>query len=425
MAEEVKVVEKNEMGDVAVTTADVTPVAEPTSIAAEPVAATNPAVAKLIDLGVDATLATHIAEMYGAETEKDLGMLEEEEFTAAGLKLIQARKVAELVKPAESAPKTTAVPTSATASASAVPPVDSFLPTVPANEEWLRMLKTDGVLKFGIPTCMSAVRAALANRTKVLDVRQTIIDKIERHALDNDVAVDEKFFEIERQLMRNRHSELFAAVDSSNRRYATKKRKDELFRRIEEYLWPALFRSYESLISWCEAWNAGFNPNAIMLANIAAQSGVPGMATLPPGMMQIPDTGILQDAGDDVRNAINKCLAGLGAAVASALALDYMDLSSILMDDKMPELIGASNREQFLKRLGVDVDSSTIRNETNIVRYALSFVEADKVTADREAGYFSALYTLGTQINWRELGATRDLRRSSSLRTFGDDAGVL
>ena len=58
----------------------------------------------------------------------------------------------------------------------------------------------------------------------------------------------------------------------------------------------------------------------------------------------------------------------------------------------------------MLKKIGASVSSNYIRLEQNLVKYVLAFAKHDTITSDVEVNYFVALWQLGTQINWSELG---------------------
>ncbi|MFV0485482.1 MAG: hypothetical protein ACK5MU_04650 [Candidatus Saccharimonadales bacterium] len=126
---------------------------------------------------------------------------------------------------------------------------------------------------------------------------------------------------------------------------------------------------------------------------------------MPPGMMAPPDTGALRDSGDDINNAINRVFAGTGVQIAAALAYEAGEIRKTIENPRLPGMIGVANRDQMLKKLRVGVSSNYARLETNLVKYVLSFMNIDSISAgDEEVRYFSALWTLGNQIDWNQLG---------------------
>ena len=59
----------------------------------------------------------------------------------------------------------------------------------------------------------------------------------------------------------------------------------------------------------------------------------------------------------------------------------------------------------LLKKLGVAVNSTSPRLETNLTRFVLACMQAkDQPAGNEEMQYFGTLYMLGNQIPWSELG---------------------
>ena len=142
------------------------------------------------------------------------------------------------------------------------------------------------------------------------------------------------------------------------------------------------------------------NPGVMMMAVTAATSG----KELPVGMMAPPDTAPLRAAGEAFADKINKIFAGTGIPVAKALAYDATRIMKILENDKLPVQLGAANKDQMLKDLGVKVGSDILRLEQGITRYAFAIMSLPKVGADTELNYFAAMYQLGSSIPWDKVG---------------------
>lgn len=368
---------------------------------------------KLSEFGVSPELTDTIIDHLGVETVEDLSMLEEADLLDAGMKIIQARKLLKQFK-VESAPE----PVAMSQVASAVNMCGSLLPEIPSEESWLADLKTGGILRIDRNSYISAIRAALAERTGIFEVPKKLVDAMEAFALENQQPVTPEFYELSKQLTRRSYGEVFAAVDGIDGTFVTEKRKKELFCRLNEHVWPVLQDSSTQFKTWYETWvSASSNP-----ANLAMvlQGLRGGTAALPPGMGAAPDTSMLRDLGDGLRESINKALAGVGTSVAAALAYDYTKIRKVLEKPDLPAKVGATNREQLFKKLGLSIDSTLVRTENNIVRYILGLIEADNQPADLEAAYFGELYMLSTQINWRALGLAID-DVSHGLNSFASE----
>ncbi len=310
---------------------------------------------------------------------------------------------------------------SAAAPSPAITPASSgvsldILPPVPDDEAWLAALKTGGVLKVTPNNVICGMRAALAARSGLFDLPARLTELMESHAENLAEPVTTDFFELSDLLTRRNYAEIFSALGIDGRKYASAKRKSELVRRLDQVLWPALLGFQSRLKGWVEAWQQSFNnPGAAMGFIAAAMSGRGGV--MPPGMTEAPATDSLHDAADTVINDINRCFAGVGIPVAMAMAYDAQHVKKVLENPNLPMHIGAANRDQMLKLLGVDVAPDYVRLERNISRYALAVMEYPKVTADAELTYLSSLLVLGSQIPWEKLGHSP--RRPNASHALG------
>lgn len=373
---------------------------------------------KLKSLGLEEAAIQKIKADLGAETEADLTGLTEEDLVGVGVKKLQARKVVAALKPAP------AVTEPVAAGAVAAVSFDSVLPAVPTDASWLEALRTGGVLKVDQSSVISAIRAALAYKAGLFEIPDGLVRLMENFADSNDEQVDPVFFKLRKQITRRSYGEIFEAIDGLDGNYVTDARKKQLFARVDQYLWPSIMQFYEQLRSWQEAWMQGAaNPAMMMNAILAASGG--GMA-MPPGMMQPPDTGVLRDHADAVNDALNRVFAGTGVQIAAALAYEASRIKEALEDPRLPALTGAANRDQMLKMLKVAVSATYPRLETNLTRFVLAVMRAkDQAAGNEEIQYFGALFMLGSQIPWSQMGgldATVEVRRPTN-RTPGSGLG--
>lgn len=353
--------------------------------------------AKLKEFGANDDTVAKVKDELGATSVDDLSTLTEADLVGVGMKVVQVRKLLASLKPA--------VPTVDTAAMSAVA-FDGVLPGVPDDGSWLEMLKTGGVLKVDQSTVISAIRAALAERVGLFDVPGKLAGAMEAFADSNDEQVDPAFFKLRKQLVRRSYAEVFEAIDGLDGSFVTDKRKQQLFARVNQTLWPAIMDFYDQLKSWQETWvQQGANP-AMFMAAIASMGG--GGMALPPGMMQPPDTTGLRDYADAVADAVNRVFAGTGVQIAAALAYDATEIRKTLENPRLPAMIGAVNRDQMLKQLGVAVSSTYPRLEVNLTRFVLATMQVkDQPAGNEELRYFGTLYMLGSQIPWDQLGGGR------------------
>jgi hypothetical protein len=280
----------------------------------------------------------------------------------------------------------------------------------------LDALRAGGVLKVEQSTVISAVRATLAHRVGLFDIPDKLVVLMERFAEENEEQVDMEFYKLRKQLTRRSYADIFAAIDGLEGSFVTETRKKQLFSRIDQHFWPAVTGFYSQLKSWQEAWMQGAANPAIMMSAMMGMMGG-GTGALPPGMMQPPDTGVLRDQADDVNNAANKVFAGMGVQIAAAVGYDATKIKESLENPRLPSLTGAANRDQMLRQLGVAVSATYPRLETNLTRFVLAVLRIKDVAAgNEELQYFGALFMLGSQIPWDQLG---DIGRSSKPTGIG------
>jgi hypothetical protein len=351
---------------------------------------------KLHELGVSAEVIERLKTVQGVEKEADLADLTEADLIEAGMKKIPARNLLKALKPASAASE-------AAASMVGTVSFDAVLPPVPSDSSWLEALRTGGVLKVDQSTVISAVRATLAHKVGLFSIPEMLVTKMEAFADGIDEQVDPEFFKIRRQLTRRNYAEIFEAIPGLDGSYVTEPRKKQLFQRVDQHLWPAISEFYKQLKSWQEAWMQGANPMVMMSAFFAASGGLG--AAMPPGLMQPPDTGVIRDHADAVADASNKVFAGVGVQIAAALGFEANKIKETLTNSRLPAMMGAANRDQMLRQLGVAVSATYPRMEQNLTQFVLGIMQVkDQPAGKDELRYFGALFMLGSQIPWDQLG---------------------
>jgi hypothetical protein len=283
-------------------------------------------------------------------------------------------------------------------------PSYDVLPSVPDDEGFLQMLKVGGELKVGKTEVISAVRAGLAVRLGLYDLPATLVEKMERFAEEQDEPCGTKFYELQKMIVQRDYAEVLSVLKVSGQ-FVSAARKKNFLRRLDDILWESLMKFHEQLKGWQEGWAAGVANPAVLLASLAmGQAGTGGM--MPPGMMQPPETDGVRDAAEDVINQVNKVFAGMGIPISRALAYDASKIRMVLEDSDLPAALGATNKEQMLKLLGVGVAAGDVRLERNITRYTLAIMELPSITVgNEEYGYLSAMIMLGNQIPWGTLSS--------------------
>lgn len=177
-------------------------------------------------------------------------------------------------------------------------------------------------------------------------------------------------------------------------------------------LWTQIESFQDQLAAWNKNWNETAN-NPAMLTSTIVSALTSGASAMPTGMMQPPDTAYLKDAAESTIAVINKIFAGFGIPIARALAYEAQQIKTILENDKLPMMIGATSRELMLKMLGVDVTSDYVRLERNLVQYVVAIMEYPKVTSGQnELLYLSEMLKLGISIDFNKVNKIQSTTHS-------------
>jgi len=298
------------------------------------------------------------------------------------------------------------------ATAAAVPPT-YILPEAPEDEAFLSSLKVGGVAKIGATELNAALRVLLAQYLDVYNLPSRLLAMMEEHAESLDEPVGEQFYDLQKIVSEHKYGEVLAAL-GTNAKLVSETRKKKLLSRMGS-LWPTLHNFHLRLSDWMDLWQKQFtNPGMMMSAMAAMTSGgrAPGM----PGMMEHPDISPIHDSACSTIDAFNKMFAGTGIPVARAMAHDSLRIKNMLQDTRLPAAIGASNRDEMLKKLGVAVSSDYVRLERDLVTFVLSIMKfaADGVPTESHPVFLNALFQRGTNIPWERLVGTTSVHRDGS-----------
>lgn len=318
--------------------------------------------------------------------------------------------------------KITPAPVAASTVQPASQPMSNLLPPPPDDTSFAAMLKVGGNLKVETTEVVAALRAAIASNAGLYGLPEIILEKMSAVAESMDEPSPASYYRLQKLVSSRAYGDVLAVLDVPGTFVSDKKKRDMLLK-LNTLLWPALGSFHNQLVGWQNAWTStASNPNMILTVLAMGQAG--GAGAMPPGMMAPPDTAALHDAAESFVAQVNRVFAGPGIPVARAMAYDAMRIREVLDDPELPAAVGAVNREQMLKLLGVGVGADLVRLERSVVQYALAIMELQKVTpGNTELAYLGAMIQLGVSIPWDKLGVgTSD--PSSPRRTRPTIAGT-
>ena len=355
--------------------------------------ASQDVIAKLQEYGATPAAIDKIVNEFGVETMDELSSMTADELFSAGMKLVKARTMLNgIQKPATVTGGNTSAQTDN---------IGQSLPDVPSDSAWLDILRTGGVLKVDESSYIAAVRATQADQMGLYDIPDKLVKAMEAYTDETEEQLDARFFKMRNMLTRRNYSEIFQAIEGLDGSFVTAARRKEFLLRVKETFWPALQSSFQALNAWEQALMANYaNP-----AMFASQMNAMMRGGAAPITFQVDSSGV-RDAGASLADAINRVFRGYGTVIAAALAYEAYLIRQTLEDPSLPKLLGTPNREMMLKKIGSGVSMNYVRQEQNLVKYVIAFLQYNKQAPDNEIQYLNDLYQVGTQIDWNRLGGS-------------------
>jgi len=352
---------------------------------------------RLVALIGDETQAKEVADKAAADGFTDTAgcaSVTEDEWVGYGMKKGAARKLVKELAAAV-APAPAPAPTAANLAA-------SLLPQVPTDESFLTNLVSGGVLKPSENDVLAAIRALNANRYGIFDIDDKILEAIANRAEEMEEPWPDLYYEVQKKLAVKAHAEVLRALGVSSKIVSQAEVKKFLARMSE--IWSQLAGFYEVVDGYVQNWQTQMGPQA-MLAMASALAGGAGGPS--PFANEAPDPTPLVDQARGIIDRVNKMFAGPGIPVARALAADAQQLSEILKKPELINAVGAANRDEMLKKLGIGVGADAGRSEASVLQFALCVLKLSAVETSQLPRYVLAMRQVGSTIPWSTLTVTR------------------
>ncbi len=328
-----------------------------------------------------------------------------------GVPKLKARLIVEKLVPAPVAAKP--------AFAGSIQPTSSLLPQVPTDESFLANLVQGGVLKMSETDVIAAVRAVNAERFGLFNIDDRILKAIEDRAEEMEEPLPEIFYAVQKALKRKAHADVLAALDVPGT-FVTEARKKQFLGRVSGIM-GELAGFYSMVDGYVQNWQTQMGPQA-MLSIVGVLAGGAGAAGMPV-MNEAPDATPLADQARGIIDRLNKMFAGSGIPVARALAADAQQLSELIKKPELIAAVGASNREEMLKKLGIGVGADVARTEKSVLQFALCVLKVNAVEPSQLPPYILAVRQVGAVIPWATLSGANGAVRTPSGRGRGEPFG--
>jgi hypothetical protein len=341
---------------------------------------------------VDTILAKAAAD--GVTDAGAAALVKEEEWHAWGVPRIRARELAQALQ--GSAGGVSAQLGAAAALPAAAAPL---LAQVPADGALLRLFREDTTLQVTPEDLASAARLSLAQRWGIEALEERVAARIEAWALEQEKPCPPLFYELEREIARSRHAGVLAAMDLPGT-FVTEARQRALLSRLLD-LWRGLQAFDQALTEWNGQWTARARHPHNFLQSLAQVIHQP--QALAQAQADAPDAGPVLDAHQRLLRTLHRVYAGAGVVVARSLGEQLTRWTRLLQDPRLQPAIGAQDRDDMLRRLGVQIPAEAPRSEEAAIQYLLSAAGLADVPADRLPATLLALHELSARVPWTVL----------------------
>lgn len=314
------------------------------------------------------------------------------------------------------------------ATAQPVAPVITLLEDPPDEESFMRALQVGGRLKVDIKPVVSATKAVLALRAGYFDALERLRRGIEAQSQSIDEPYDMELMEMLADMNSRRHGDIYAMLKGTGvRRFLTQANKNRLVEMFTTLAIPRIQAFQTAGENYMRQWNEESMTNmTVMMPRM--WMGAAGAAGMPP-MNGAPPTDTIRDCAAGVNDVLNKVFAREGVWVAHAVAEDTLHIANFLNRADLPLRLGAANRDEMLKKLGIDVTADVVRLETNFAKYVQNLLKfaAGTTGAPDEALFIFQLVQLGRQVKWEALtgGKLRTLPAAAPARGNGRRTALL
>jgi hypothetical protein len=289
----------------------------------------------------------------------------------------------------------------------------NYMPALPTDEKSiLESFKSGGKLKTDPANILAVIRAGLAFETDLFGVPKRLAELMEKHAEKIGESVPELYFDINEYVQSAKYSEVLQAMGARGS-IVTATNKKAFLAGVQRHMWPALNKFHAALQKWDSMWLSGSGDGMAALARVNMLDHADEMGIPKGSLISVPDSRFVRDVAESVNDAVNTLFAGLGLYVGRALAFEATKIKDLLASEKLPASIGAANRDEMFKLLGLAVTASDVTFEKLLAKFAWGMMnianvpvgnEGDKEAQKAENGYLFEMLNIAKGIDFKALG---------------------
>ncbi len=282
----------------------------------------------------------------------------------------------------------------------------TVLAPIPKDSDWLEGLRQQGILQFSTQTYMAGIKALLAANLGTFTAITRLKDLVSEYALTNGLAAPNLYYDLQNILARREFGPIFAALEENRVGnvpiYASIDDVNDLGIRMQNILVPEILEAVEALSAWHEELTK------LKKTDFFVQQTMTSIQDMTAD--SYPNTAKLYDAGKQLRLKINQTFASNGIQKALAIQGEYESFMRILNNPELPASVGAVDRDNVMKMLGLDAKAAIVRAAPYIAQFVLNMVEVENLAKPSELRFFIDLHRLTMQIDWSTLQSNTPIK---------------
>lgn len=268
------------------------------------------------------------------------------------------------------------------------------------NEAMLSSLRQEGLLQFDRTTYLAAIKVVVATKYGVYDGILRLKDLLLKFAVKNNRPAPPEYYDLNDLMLRRRLGEVLAITNDSRFMYsgipiyATNQDAEELIRKINTIMIPALTVARDEVTKWYDLFAKQSQADFFIRQNT-------------PIMQQMyPEVDGMLEAGKQLRMAINAALAGDEMPHVIALLHEYRDFLEVLNHPDLPGHVGAVDRDNVLNLLGFDAKAGLLRSEKALLQFTYCMIDVENLSKSDEVSFYQLMFNLVKQIDWSAIVST-------------------
>jgi len=280
----------------------------------------------------------------------------------------------------------------------------------------LLALKVEGELKVEPKVVLAGTAYLVSHMTGLYELPEKLLKRMLSYADKMDDGVGSDFLELEDMVRSHNYGALLDVRSPS--RFAGKEYQQQLLDRLGK-MGDVISAHFTVLEIWYKQKQALSND----LANVgeAIANALSGSRT----PVKIPIMAPVRAANETSITALNSFFSGYRHLTAMAMASESRRISEIIVDKRLPGVLGYPSFKEMVCDLGIETQTTGIEFAKALMQYVLAIINSTSMigrTQREEARYYEDLYELGLLVmaNKAMFSSSVSTPQPPRSREFGD-----